>query len=506
MSNIYHSRHPDHPWDFVQFEIQWEDHTPYGSLISGRLQKTIITNLYPKTYAVLLQNRQNILQGKLPKKLDSLYKIISTERSTAAYKKITKEDRFLYPETRLVKPARIIATSTFNQATLHMPWSIDLQNKIKDSFKIGPATLPKDLKEFFLLVQSAVKQYDYRRPLAYNNKNKGLPLFVGHGCVTWSDGNCRLWIDPFFRPKNQKYSKCFQPLLPFDFPESKHFVLITHSHRDHFDPASLLYFPNDTIFIVPQILKESVLSINIAFRLNQLGFQNVEKIAWWKKKYIGSFTITALPFFGEQPVSFMDQNPLEITNHGNTYFVQHKSLGKTLLLADSGSDPRQHVLHFARKLRKKLSNITFLFSNHRKWDLYPPIYLLSSVPQYLLFVKQEELKVSQRIMFNPEELARFAEIIGAQYIIPYAMGGAKWFSDIKLGVDYLAPQKLQQSSESHPKDLECFYNQGAEFSLTPTWQPITLIPGQWINKKGKTTFVEGFSIPQKSPTKHHAQS
>src|SRR5207245_2356253 len=107
-------------------------------------------------------------------------------------------------------------------------------------------------------------------------------------------------IDPWFFPSARRYPRDYQPL------QRRHLgsvdaVAITHSHPDHFDPGSLLQFHRDTLMIVPRVPRETLLSWDLSYRLSELGFRKIVELDWWKSRRVGDITVTALPFYGEQP-------------------------------------------------------------------------------------------------------------------------------------------------------------------------------------------------------------
>jgi L-ascorbate metabolism protein UlaG (beta-lactamase superfamily) len=306
-----------------------------------------------------------------------------------------------------------------------------------------------------------------------------VPLYIGHATVTWASGDVRLWADPFLRPRRRTYPACYQPLGPADFPETEAVVMITHSHPDHFDPASLFLFPEETRFLIPVTGAESPLTLDVALRLRQLGFERIEPMAWGESIEIGGFEIIALPFYGEQPLGFGASAVLPAWNMGNSWLVRFEGDRGSLLLADCGGDPRSAPETAARAVRKAHGRIGTVFGNHRRWRVHPPQYLTSSVPHYLCCVPDQELEVEQAIMLDPLQLGRVAEILGARTVVPYAMGGAPWFTEIGLGVDYLSrrPQAAMRPTRDERRRFE---DHGPDGGLVANVSTAILLPGQQL--------------------------
>ena len=59
-----------------------------------------------------------------------------------------------------------------------------------------------------------------------------------------------------------------------------HTVIVTHSHPDHFDLATLLRLGRATPIVVPEVPRESLLAMDMAARLRQLGFAAVRTRNW----------------------------------------------------------------------------------------------------------------------------------------------------------------------------------------------------------------------------------
>lgn len=446
--------------DLLHMRVHWQDSTPYGSLLSGRIQETIRQHLHPTTFAQV----HAWMEGQAEPQADALVRQIQQERTAGRYKQYLADPAFLHPPAAQTWPAQLTlhAPGTPLQATLPasgLDWQqlgLALQGKEADI----PIPLTCFLQDMSQRIQTPV-----RGALAHEAL-----VVVGHACVSLYQHGKRLWLDPFFLPKQPHYGS-WQPLSPLDLPAQQHYVLFTHSHPDHFDPASLLLFPADTVFFVPPCPDgENLLSLDMAFRLRQLGFMHIHTLAWWDSMQLDGFTLTATPFYGEQAVGFSAAPPL-LWNHGSTWHVRQEHDQQTFLfLADSGSDPRQHALAFARTLRQQLGQIDNIFGNCRRWRLYPAQYLTSSVPAYLLVTPDAELGIPHTIMLEAHELAAFAEICGARQVFPYAMGGAPWYSELGLGYaheNHLAtdfdtdPRAALQGSHIHLRLPPAFRQQDA---------------------------------------------
>jgi L-ascorbate metabolism protein UlaG (beta-lactamase superfamily) len=475
--------------DYFHIVIEWKDENRYGSSLSHSAQQTVRERLYPLASAALVDS---IEKTNKPLAVQRLNELLLQERQTEVYNSITNDPDFWYPQVDKVTPERVILKSTLGSCKQNIDLSDNNLDKVRELLLQGT-----DNNYFYnKLHEASLEQFEslkLRRLRTVGQADNNRPLYIGHACVSWSDGNVRLWSDPYLRPKSPNYPLHYQPLSPLDFIEQQHVVMLTHTHADHFDPGSLLLFPPQTTFLIPNIERESLLSVDLDYRLRQLGFADIHKLDWHQSYSAGDFEIHSLPFYGEQPLGAGTHYKLKDFNIGNTYLIrarnpQGSASHSTLLLADSGSDPRNSVQQNMRDLVENYGNIDYVFANHRRWRLYPAQYLTSSVPQYLCYVPDSELSIRQKLMMDPETVDAVAEITGAKYIIPYAMGGARWFEEVGLGFDYLRPDAQTSEFDAHPAELLKRQAQ-TPFSLQEPFQICLMLPGQTLDVKGETEFV-----------------
>jgi L-ascorbate metabolism protein UlaG (beta-lactamase superfamily) len=254
--------------------------------------------------------------------------------------------------------------------------------------------------------------------------------FVGHNTVVVQSQRSRVIVDPLFFAATPDNPSTYQPLTPADIG-SVDAVLVTHSHPDHFDPASLLRFPARTPVVVPRVERESLLCVDMALRLGELGFTDVRQLAWGSSISIGDVEVNALPFYGEQPSIGEVLHP-EVRNWGCTYVVATPTF-TVALLADAGRDHLGDIGDVAASWSERAGPVDVVFSGYRGWETQPVQLLFSSVAPYLLFVPPSIWGVRQRLMNNAVDAADVAGRMGARYLVPYADGGAPWHWDAGLG-------------------------------------------------------------------------
>ena len=254
--------------------------------------------------------------------------------------------------------------------------------------------------------------------------------WLGHNTAVVRSGKAAVIVDPWLLPASNRYPETFQPAQRAELGEIDA-LIITHSHPDHFDPATLLQFRCDTPVIVPRVQRESLLSVEMKTRLLELGFSDVRELDWWESAWIADIEVVALPFYGEQPTSGEQLIP-EVRNSGNAYLIRTPGVS-CAFVADCGRDSRGDVRDVALEAYRRFGSVDFLFSGYRGWRIYPIQLVESSVPAYALFVPPDLYAVRQSIMNDAAEAVDTAEHWHARYLVPYADGGAPWFWEIGLG-------------------------------------------------------------------------
>jgi L-ascorbate metabolism protein UlaG (beta-lactamase superfamily) len=254
--------------------------------------------------------------------------------------------------------------------------------------------------------------------------------FVGHNTVMARSRTTRIIIDPLLFPDCSTYPESYQPLQLRDL-EAIDAILVTHSHPDHFDPASLLQFSPRTRIIVPCIEHENLLSVAMEHRLRELGFADIKSMSWGDSTTVGDIEIHALPLYGEQPTDGDVFHP-DVRNVGNTYLLRSPAFS-AVFLADSGRDLQGDVKALASRTRARLGTVDVVFSGYRGWHTYPVQLLYSPVSRYLLFVPPWLWNSRLQLMTSIEEAIDVAERWGAGILVPYADGGAPWHWDAGLG-------------------------------------------------------------------------
>lgn len=409
--------------DDVQLEVVYADETRFGSVLSGRIDTTVRI-----ACEAIIEARH---RGGMKAVMEDFPRLV--ESATARLAELYEapgvlRPECLYPDPRLVRPASLSIYGDALRCTLELEPSVaaELATWVGrwQSGSAAPEAGPARRLWDGLRAAGALTRSDPRpRP--------SLPTvtLVGHAAVAFSRGTERLIIDPYLLPRSASYPTGYQPMGPELAPTA---VLITHSHPDHFDPGTLLRWGPDVPIVVPSVPRESILSIDMAARLRELGFRNVRCVGPDQTFTLGSFEIQTLPLLGEQPAEAERWHP-EVRNIGNLYIVEVAGQ-RWAAVADAGRDREGDVRALGPRVRA-LGSLDGVFGGYRGWVLYPVQFLFSSVARYLLFVAPECWGHRQSIMDSADELIDVAERWGAGVVVPYADGGAPWYWQRGLGPD-----------------------------------------------------------------------
>ncbi len=420
----------------VALMVRYHDETEFGSTVSGRCdtelrERFAVLSEYRETHGLarLVRDSAAVLERVLPQCLDGIR--VAPDRL---------RDEWRYPDPARVMPAQLWVLRTLTDVTARIPVAPSLCADLAaylGEWQEG-ATPPhsgaaRGLWDA-LAAEGALSSVNRETPLA---QPPGV-TYVGHATLRISDGDRQLLVDPYLLPTSTLYPLDWQPLslAALGRPDA---VLITHSHPDHYDLGTLLRCGADTPIFVPAFHRESVLAIDMAARLRELGFRAVRAVEDWSEFRIGAIRVVALPFHGEQPTIGEMLHP-EVRNQGTTYAVDVAG-HRVAAVADAGSDWAGSVKDMAAQARARYGPVDTVFGGYRGFAMYPVQYLFSSVSRYLPFVPAASWGERQRIMCDADDLIDLGERWRAKRVVPYAAGGAPWYWGRGLGprLDESAP-------------------------------------------------------------------
>jgi hypothetical protein len=256
-------------------------------------------------------------------------------------------------------------------------------------------------------------------------------------------------------------------------------VLVTHSHPDHFDPGTLLRLGHDCPIVVPQVARESVLAVDMAARLRELGFRRVIAAAWNTHLQFDDVSVHVLPFHGEQ-AGGGERLHADVRNVGNLYVVEAEGR-RVAVAADAGWDSAGDVRADAAAFRRNHGAVDAVFCGYRAWSTFAAQLLCSSVRRHALFMPAPEWTRRHQLMAGASEALDIAEAWGAGVLVPYADGGAPWFWRLGLGPDLSAPGVGDPCFDPLPESVLHAAHHRSSWGEVPIASPVKvciLRPGQ----------------------------
>lgn len=409
----------------LHFSIQHADATPFGSAVSGLIDRLICRTCRP-LFGDAEFSSTDVVSGEM---LLALSRCFGDSALGQLYSRPGRlRDECLYPAADAVVPERLMVSARCSEtsARFFIPSSLrpNLGKWVGDWMHLSAPPRSPDARSLWdqlertgLLTTSPVVECVELSAMT----------LIGHATVAFERDGTRILFDPFlFSPGD---SQSYRPLTAAELQVEA--VFITHSHPDHYDLGALLQMGSDTRIYVPFVPRESLLALDMAARLEALGFSRVCVLRWNDIASVGPFRIESHALYGEQPTDGDVLHP-ECRNYGNIYVVNVGGR-RVALLADAGRDGTGDCVNLARRLRRDGGPIDVLVGGYRAWRLQAAQYLHSSVARYLLFVPPDRWDDQMQIMNDADDLLRTAEAWGAHTVVPYANGGAPWHWDSGLG-------------------------------------------------------------------------
>jgi L-ascorbate metabolism protein UlaG (beta-lactamase superfamily) len=249
-----------------------------------------------------------------------------------------------------------------------------------------------------------------------------------HAAFLLKTHKARIIVDPHFI---SGYSSHLQPasmMLAENFKNVVDAVLITHSHTDHYHVPSLMMLPRDILMIVPRVNAESILSPDFGGELRSAGFKKVVELDWYSKPIIiEDIEISALPFYGEQPLRYEHPKDRNLRNWGNSYYFRTPFF-TALCLIDSGSDAEGSMLDVAEFVKNRFGGTDVVLSNLQEFYVGVgcgnPFYVTGLGHYWLSLTSHQIAKFPQMsshlITLGTQGVAEICRITGAKTFLPYS--------------------------------------------------------------------------------------
>jgi L-ascorbate metabolism protein UlaG (beta-lactamase superfamily) len=279
------------------------------------------------------------------------------------------------------------------------------------------------LKDIEVFVDSSSKS-------AWNFTSHSPGIFrLQHASFLLQTEKARVLIDPHFVSENNYDVDLQSRMMPQNFTGLNiNAVLISHAHSDHYDLPSLMMIPRDTLMIVPNVPRSSLLAPVFSKELHELGFRNVVEQDWYSAPIkVEDIEIHAFPFYGEQPLRYEHPRHLMLRNWGNSYAFLTPDFSAWCLI-DSGADADGSMVNVAEEIKTNLGSIDVVLSNLHEFFIgvtcSNPFYTTGG-GEYWLSLTADQMSrfpelCKQQITLGPKGVAEICAIVEAKTFLPYA--------------------------------------------------------------------------------------
>ena len=252
--------------------------------------------------------------------------------------------------------------------------------------------------------------------------------YFGHACVLVQTASTAILFDPTFAIEQLNDGR-----LTFnDLPEFIDYVVLTHSHQDHFCPEMLIQLRHRVgKVIIPRNNCGSITDPSLKLALRELGYFDVEIMDSFDTIAIPDGEIVSLPFEGEH----CDLNIY--SKHAILLAVKGR---KFMFLVDS--DGRDVELY--RRLMRRISSVDALFLG-MECQGGPLTWMYEALLTKPINRKNNE---SRRLCGADSERAwNVWQQVKAPHVFVYAMGQEPWMRHL-MGLEYDADSiQLKESDK-----------------------------------------------------------
>lgn len=249
-----------------------------------------------------------------------------------------------------------------------------------------------------------------------------------HSSFLLKTSNARVIIDPHFVSGYSSHLTDASMMMSQKFRNLIDAVLITHSHTDHYHVPSLMMLPRDISIIVPRVHEETILSPDFARELRTIGFQNVIELDWYSEPVlIGDIEISAMPFYGEQPLRYEHPRDKRLRNCGNSYLFRTPYYSAFCLI-DSGSDADGSMIEVAESIKQRFGRVDVILSNLQKFyvgvGVGNPFYVTGNGLYWLSLTPDQIARFPEMsedlLTLGPGGVAEICRITNAKIFLPYS--------------------------------------------------------------------------------------
>lgn len=335
------------------------------------------------------------------------------------------ERRFFMSTPRLRSPETLTITTSFSNPALDVLTSMRSSPLPLAELErcLGLKDLATSHAHLFTLQQPERNAADYT--------GDGVRIrYFGHACVLIQTAGTNILIDPMFASEPAGAGSCSRFTLT-DLPDRIDYVILSHSHQDHFSPEMLLQIRGRVRkVVVPLNNRGSIADPSMKLTLAQLGFRDSVAIGHFDSIAFGDGEFVSLPFPGEH-------SDLDVYSK-HSIFVRAKGRQLLFLVDSDGWDVALYQRIAKQILVGNESRIDALFLGMEchgaplTW-LYGPL-LTKPVTR-----RDDE---SRRLNGSDFERARrIVQQFTCDRVYVYAMGQEPWLRYV-MGLEY-SPESVQ---------------------------------------------------------------
>jgi L-ascorbate metabolism protein UlaG (beta-lactamase superfamily) len=328
----------------------------------------------------------------------------------------------------------ILSTPRFSTAgDVHLPLAFDnhaIDLLCRSRYHATPfAELTEALGITENLTATFARLFTQTPPQQYSpaNQDEIRIRYFGHACILVETSTISMLIDPVIAYGDDSARFNF-----FDLPEKIDYVLITHSHQDHFSLETLLQIRHKIKHIVvPQNNTGFLADPGLSYVLQHSGFDSIITLNEMEKITFSEGTITGVPFLGEH-------GDLNIQSK-LAYHIQINQ--QSFLFAVDSNNLDNHLYTM---LAEMLGPLTMLFIGMECVGA-PFSWAYGS-----LFHKPIKRDDDQARRLNGSDAEKAWQVINAfncLEVVIYAMGKEPWLQHI-MGLEYTAdsPQLIEANT------------------------------------------------------------
>jgi L-ascorbate metabolism protein UlaG (beta-lactamase superfamily) len=249
------------------------------------------------------------------------------------------------------------------------------------------------------------------------SSNRPRVTLLGHSSLLVQSGRGTLLVDPVLRAEMGMPRRAFD-VTRLDLDA----ILCSHSHWDHCDLQTLLWFDKKTPIVIPRIREATAFNPPIAPALARMGFHDVREVDHWVPLSVGDFEIVPVPFHGEQ-----DEADAEIDHY--TYVIRTEGLS-LYGGVDSYQDSSGAMLPVLERVRDRYApSIAFLPVSRMVYD-----YHSGGVNGFCRYLDSALHRQSFQYTASPTDAAQWVACLQPEWVCPYAVFAfPRWSTSHEIG-------------------------------------------------------------------------